>query len=94
MKLIADGRVDVVPAPARAFEHAMTVVDMAARDHGLKLGAWDALHLITACRWAYSEGVRVRLYTTNGHFKHCTAAYPHFERFAEIVHLDSMAKSH
>ncbi len=93
MKLIADGRVGVVSAPAHAFEHAMTLVDMAARDHGRKLGTWDAIHLITACRWAYSEGVRVRLYTTNGHFEHFTAAYPHFERFAEIVHLDSMEES-
>jgi hypothetical protein len=88
MQLIAGDRVAVVPVPARSFEHAMTLVDMAARDYGLKLGTWDAIHLITACAWAYSEGTKVRLYTTNGHFEEFTSAYPHFERFAEIVHLD------
>jgi ActR/RegA family two-component response regulator len=93
MKLLADGRVDIVPVPPHAAEHAMTLVDMAARDHGLKLGTWDAIHLITACAWAHSESARVRLYTTNGHFEDFTGAYPHFERFAEIVHLDRLARA-
>ena len=85
---VADGRIAIVPAPPHAYEHAMTLVDMAARDHGLALGTWDAVHLITACAWAYAQGARIRLYTTNGHFEKFTRAYPHFERFAEIVHLD------
>lgn len=88
MQQVAAGRVGVVPVPAHASEHAMTLVDMATRDHELKLGTWDAIHLITACAWAHSEGTKVRLYTTNGHFVDFTRVYPHFERFAEIVHLD------
>jgi ActR/RegA family two-component response regulator len=88
MERIADGRIAIVPAPPHAYEHAMTLVDMAARDHGLALGTWDAIHLITACAWGHTEGARIRLYTTNGHFEKFTRVYPHFERFAEIVHLD------
>jgi hypothetical protein len=88
MKQVAAGRIGVVLVPAHASEHAMTLVDMAARDYQLKLGTWDAIHLITACAWAYSEGTKVRLYTTNGHFEEFASCYPHFERFAEIVHLD------
>lgn len=88
MERVADGRIAIVPAPPHAHEHAMTLVDMAARDHGLALGTWDAIHLITACAWAHTEGTKVRLYTTNAHFEGFTGAYPHFERFAEIVHLD------
>jgi CheY-like chemotaxis protein len=88
MQQVADGHIGVVPMPMHVSEHAMTLVDMAARDHQIKLGTWDAIHLITACAWAYSEGTKVRLYTTNAHFEGFTGVYPHFERFAEIVHLD------
>jgi hypothetical protein len=93
MKQVADGRIGVVPVPAHVSEHAMTLVDIAARDHQFKLGTWDAIHLITACAWAHSEGTKVRLYTTNGHFEDFTSVYPHFERFAEIVHLDLSTRS-
>ena len=88
MEHIADRRIGVVAVPAHAFEHAMTLVDMAARDHDLKLGAWDAIHLITACAWAHEEGTMVGLYTTDDDFEHFTAEYPHFLRFAVIINLD------
>ena len=93
MNQIADGRASIVRVPAHAFEHAMTLGDLAARDHQIKLGTWDAIHLITACAWAHAEGGRVRLFTTNGHFEDFTNAYPHFVRFAEIVHLDRSTSS-
>jgi CheY-like chemotaxis protein len=88
MRHIADRRLGIVPVPDRAYEHAMVLVDMAASEHQIQLRTWDAVHLITACSWAYSRRSRVRLFTTNGHFEKFTAAYPHFSRFAEIVHLD------
>jgi predicted nucleic acid-binding protein len=93
MERMADGRITVVPVPLRAFEHAMTLVDMAARDHNLGLRTFDAIHLITACAWAHAEGATVRLYTTDHHFEDFTAVYPHFERFAEIIHLDLTTRS-
>lgn len=88
MERIAGGRIAIVPVPTHAYEHAMTLVDIAARDHELKLGTWDAIHLIAACSWAYSEGAKVKLYTTNGDFESFTHVYPHFRQFAEIVNLD------
>jgi CheY-like chemotaxis protein len=92
MKQVAGGRITIVPVPSHASEHAMTLVDMAARDYGRKLGTWDAIHLITACAWAYAEHATVRLYTTNGDFEGFVSVYPHFERFAEIMHLDRPAQ--
>lgn len=88
MDQIASRRIGIVAVPARAYEHAMTLVDLAATEHRLQLRTWDAIHLITACTWAHSQQSRVRLYTTNGHFERFAAAFPHFSRFAEIVHLD------
>jgi hypothetical protein len=88
MEHIADTRIGVIAVPPHAFEHAMTLVDMAARDHELKLGAWDAIHLITACAWAHKERATVGLYTTDDDFERFTVEYPHFLRFAVIVNLE------
>ena len=53
MSLIAVGRLEIIPVPARAIEHAITIVDLAAAEHQLRVGVQDAIHMITACAWAY-----------------------------------------
>jgi hypothetical protein len=88
MRLVADRRLEVVPQPEQAFEHAMTLVDMVAGEHQMRPRTWDAIHLITACAWANRQGSRVRLYTSDSGFQEIVDAYPAFERYAAVEDLD------
>jgi hypothetical protein len=89
MKLVADGRLELVPLPSHAFEHAMTLVDMVAGEHQMRPRTWDAIHLITACAWAEREGGRVSLYTSDSDFQEIMDPYPAFSRYADLVNLDA-----
>jgi hypothetical protein len=93
MTQVAEGTIQMVPVSPKAYEHAITLVDMAAFDHKLPLGAWDAIHLITACAWAHREKARVRLFTTDDDYEDFVAVYPHFRTLAEVVNLDTTTAS-
>ena len=92
MKQISDERIAIVANPPKAAEHAMTLVDMAAMEHGFALGAWDAIHLITACAWAYQERSRVILYTSDDDYDGFVRLYPHFTTYVDIVDLDATTR--
>jgi hypothetical protein len=93
MNLVATGRVEVVPIPPRAAEHAITIVDFAAAEHQQAVGVQDAIHLITACAWAYRERAPIRFYTSDDDYDQFTALYPHFLRFAEVVNLEVLTRT-
>lgn len=88
MDEISNGRIEIVPKPVHAAEQAVALVDMAARDFAIPLGAWDAIHLLTAAAWAYVENDQVTLYTSDKHFGGFVNHYPHFKEFVEIENLD------
>jgi hypothetical protein len=92
MTLVAEGRLRIIKPPPRAEEHAVTLVHLATDEHGIALGTWDAIHLITAARWAYDEGDRVRLHTCDDGFGRFVGHYSEFERFVEIVDLNPPAE--
>lgn len=92
MQQISDRRIEIVPNPPKAAEHAMTLVDMAAMEHSFALGAWDAIHVITACAWAYREQSRVTLYTSDDDYDGFVRLYPHFARYVDIVDFDATTR--
>jgi predicted nucleic acid-binding protein len=87
MQLIANGEVQVVPAPLRAAEHAVLLVDMAAIEHNVALGTWDAIHIVTAVLWSHTVGQLVHLYTSDDDFDEFLGHYPYFGRFVNAVDL-------
>lgn len=82
------GRLTIKQSPAKAFEQAMTLVTMAARDYGRKFRVWDAVHLVTATDWALELGLVVELWTTDTDFEKFLAAFPHFATCVSIRNLD------
>ena len=93
MRLIAQRRVEIVPIPFQAFEHAMTLVDMVAGEHQMRPRTWDALHLIIACAWAQQESTRVAVYTADSDFQEIVDPYPGFCRYVDVVNLDVTTQS-
>jgi predicted nucleic acid-binding protein len=92
MSLIADGRLEVIPVPTRAIEHAIAILDLAASEHQLRVGVQDAVHMITACAWAYREAAAVRFYTSDDDYNQLTDAYPQYLRFAKVVNLEALTR--
>lgn len=90
MAQLAVDRIEIVPTPPRAAEHAMTLVDMAQDEFGHGLGAWDAIHLITACAWGVSEDSRVNLRTSDDDYDKFIALYPHFSKFVDVTDLSTL----
>ncbi len=88
MREVSTGRFVVVPVPPKAPEHAATLFDLATSQHGIALGAWDAIHLITAAAWAYREGQVVSLYTCDDDFQRFVDHYGEFSRFVRIVDMN------
>lgn len=86
---IAQERLSIRAAPARAYEQAITLVTMTTRMHGRKFRVWDAVHLVTATAWASELGQSVELWTTDGDFDGFVALYPHFGQFVSIKNLDN-----
>lgn len=68
MEAIAVGRLEIISPPPKASEHAMLLVTLATRDHGLKFKAWDATHLITASGWAHQLDEPVVIVTADADF--------------------------
>ena len=88
MESVAKQRLILRPVPARAYEHAITLVTLATRDHGNGLRVWDAIHLITAAAWGHELHATVELWTTDQGFGRFVALFPHFEQLVQIRNLD------
>ena len=88
MELLARQRLILRLVPARAYEHAITLVTLATREHGNGLRVWDAIHLITASAWGHELQTTVELWTTDQGFGRFVALFPHFEQFVQIRNLD------
>lgn len=86
---VAAGRLTVLYQPYRVLEQAMHLVTMATRDHGRKLRAWDAVHLITAVGWSVSTNSAVELWTTDTDYSVFTTLYPHFSSRITVRNLDT-----
>jgi hypothetical protein len=84
---IASGRIDVVPVPPKAGEHAMALMKVATRDRGIAFHTWDAFHLITATSWADQLGQKVELITSDSDFDRFVDAFPHFRRLVSVVNV-------
>lgn len=65
---IADERIQVLPTPARAFEHVMALITTSTLELGRKLRAWDALHAVVAAEWANAEASPVEIVTSDSDF--------------------------
>ena len=89
MSDIASGRLAIRTSPPRAFEQAMTLVTMAARTSGRKLGIWDAVHLVTATAWAVDLAKPIELWTTDDDFEGFVALFPEFSAYVSVRHLDA-----
>jgi hypothetical protein len=81
---VAEGRVLVCDQPAKAIEHAIVLVDLAARDRGRKFRVWDAVHLVTAAAWATSLGASIEFWTCDDDFQKFVDLYPSFARVLAI----------
>lgn len=84
MDLLANRRVTVVASPPKAVEHALVLVRIASRDHGTKLKAWDAVHIITAAGWARAIGDRVTVVTADGDFQRFFDLQGHFSALLDL----------
>lgn len=91
MEDIASERLLVRPAPPRAFEHAMSLVTMAARPAAgqRKFRIWDAVHLVTATAWAVELGEPLELWTTDGDFESFLQLFPSFASWISVRNLDN-----
>lgn len=84
MSAVESLALDVVEVPPKAAEHAMLLVTLATRDHGLKFKAWDATHLITAASWARSLDRQVTIVTADSDFKRFLDRHAHFKTFVDL----------
>ena len=88
MELLAMQRLTLRLVPQRAYEHAITLMTLATRDHGIGLRVWDAIHLITASAWGHELQETVELWTTDKGFGRFVGLFPHFRQFVRIRNLD------
>ena len=88
MEQVAKTRFELTSVPPRAFEHAITLFDLATEEHGIALGTWDAIHLITASSWSHTSQEVVDLYTCDDGFKRFVDYYPEFNRFVRVVDMN------
>ena len=84
MTEVKSASLKVVAVPPKASEHAMLLVTLATRDHGLKFKAWDATHLITAANWARSLGEPVTIVTADADFQRFIDRHSHFRAFVDL----------
>lgn len=84
MRILAEGDLVVLPNPPKLVEGAMRLVTLATRDYGRNFRIHDAVHLICASTWAFTEGERVRLATTDGDFSAFIELFPEFNERVEL----------
>lgn len=88
MGLISSRRVSVIGSPPKAAEHAMVLVRVASRDHGIKLKAWDAIHIITAAGWSRALGRRVTVVTADHDFQRFFDLRGHFSALLDLEQVN------
>jgi len=88
MELVASQRLTVRSAPPRAEEQAIALVTVATRDYGNGFRVWDAIHLLTAAKWAHELQASVELWTTDQDFGKFVDLFPEFKQFIQIRNLD------
>jgi len=88
MRAIISRRIVIVATPSKFEEKALVLVKMATRDHGMALGAWDAVHLVTAVAWSFDLQNPIDLWTTDAHYDRFLGLYTHFSRYVSVVNLD------
>ena len=89
MSAIEDDRLRVISVPPKAAEHAMLLVTLATRDHGLKFKAWDATHLITAVSWSHEVNSQVAIITADADFERFLQAHAYFGEFVTLTQVTS-----
>ena len=82
--VVASGRCTVVRTPPRVTEHAMILVTLAARSHGVSFKAWDATHLVTASTWAHRVDAKVMMVTSDDDFSKFLGLFSYFENWIEL----------
>ena len=85
MGWIGDGRLVIVPVPAKAVESALVLMTISHDGPRMAFNAWDAVHLVAACSWATSLGVPVDFITCDSDFTRFFARFPHFEELVNVV---------
>lgn len=85
------GSILVLPTPPKVFDQVMALVTLATKEHGRKLKAWDAMHLLIAARWAYELGTKVNLVTSDSDLD--VVSVLGFEAHVEVVNLDVLAST-
>ena len=89
MAAIRSGALTVIPAPPKAPEHALQLLEYATREqHAVGFKLWDAMHLVIATNWAYEVGENVELLTADRDFGLFVAAVPAFNRLVRLVDLN------
>lgn len=84
LSAVESGRCTVVRAPPKVTEHAMVLVTLAARDHGVSFKAWDATHLVTAARWARRVNAKVKIVTADNDFRTFLDRFSYFGNWVEL----------
>ena len=84
MRHIAEEKLAVIASPARATEHALQLVLLAARSSATKFKAWDATHLIVASDLARRASGNVKLVTADRDFRRFLDCHPYFSRMIEL----------
>jgi hypothetical protein len=91
MEDIESGRLIIQQSPVRAFEHAMSLVTMAALPASgqRKFRIWDAVHLVTATGWAVGMGEPIELWTSDTDFESFLQLFPSFTAWISVRNLDN-----
>ena len=84
MKDFAEARIVVCNQPAKVLDHAIMLVDLAARQHGRSFRVWDAAHLVIATAWAEDLGQQVEFWTCDDDFQEFIALYPYFAKLIRL----------
>ena len=87
MAWIGGRHIDVLPTPPHAYRSAITYLEMATREHGRALKAWDAVHIAIATQWARDSSHTVEIVTSDGSFLGFLEVFPAFREFISVVDL-------
>lgn len=87
MEWIAEGKLVVLPAPAKLAELAMVYAERASREFGRRFRLRDAMHLYQACDWSRSLTSQIELITNDHDFQNFVDLFPEFRNYVVLVDL-------
>lgn len=85
MRLIAMGRITMIPVPPKAIESALVLMQIAHAGPRVAFHSWDAVHLIAACAWAVQLHAKVEFATCDTDFTRFFGQFPYFASLVSVL---------